>query len=288
MTATPYETDLLALRNMLYALGLHTGTEDHWILTFHYWKQKPNGSIVPRGLRPEAPAILRDWLNPYYLRREGPLPGIRLPQRIGDHFRFLSPTAAQRVELQRADSIWKYSSIKGFHAAKKATAGVNGVSPKATAIVDEILSRPKSEKIIVYSEWTETLDLLGEMFAIEGVDAIRIDGSTAHAKRVDAVDAIRSDPNIQVLLGTDVLARGLDLQFARVLLSHDGHDTAARADQLRGRICRPGSEHDTYEMITFLLDHQLDLRRQGRQTRRDQEAAELLPDNSGYHCARTE
>ena len=72
--------------------------------------------------------------------------------------------------------------------------------------------------------------------------------------RKDVIAKFLDSEGPQVLLGSKILERGLNLQEVRVLISLDPSYNPAREVQREGRIRRIGSPHDTYEHLTLLPD----------------------------------
>ncbi|KAJ8114606.1 hypothetical protein OPT61_g3554 [Boeremia exigua] len=94
--------------------------------------------------------------------------------------------------------------------------GVDGVSlsSKVRALIQQIKACPV-EKNVVFSFWTTSLDMVERGLSAERIGFVRIDGSVAAKNRVVAVEQLRSNPNISVILLTIACgACGLDLTAA--------------------------------------------------------------------------
>jgi superfamily II DNA/RNA helicase len=101
-------------------------------------------------------------------------------------------------------------------------------------------------------------------------------GETAKDTRSGVIEDLRTDSNVNVLLGSRVVERGLNLQFCRHLVSVGLPDNPARLDQGIGRIVRQGSLHERVDHWVILNDHQVDHRALERLKRKQQQAALLL------------
>jgi SWI/SNF-related matrix-associated actin-dependent regulator of chromatin subfamily A3 len=53
---------------------------------------------------------------------------------------------------------------------------------------------------VVFSYWTNTLDLVQLMLVDKGIRYTRIDGKTSLAKRSEALDAFQHDDSVRVIL----------------------------------------------------------------------------------------
>ncbi|MGH7650626.1 MAG: helicase-related protein [Gemmatimonadaceae bacterium] len=112
-------------------------------------------------------------------------------------------------------------------------------------------------KIVAFAQYAETLAMLFRKLAPAG----RVAMLTANGARVAggklsryealarfAPDAVRAPPpgtaeRIDLLLATDLLAEGVNLQDAQIVVHLDVPWTAARMEQRVGRVARMGSRH---------------------------------------------
>ncbi|KAH7068352.1 SNF2 family N-terminal domain-containing protein [Paraphoma chrysanthemicola] len=72
--------------------------------------------------------------------------------------------------------------------------------PLASSIRTPLLT--PTREIVVFSCWTTSLDMVEWGLAAESIRSVRIDGSVAPKNRAYAVNRLRSDPNIRVILLT--------------------------------------------------------------------------------------
>jgi SNF2 family DNA or RNA helicase len=255
LTATPVETDVMGTWGILRAIrapGLPT--QDAWGSNFAEWDQGyqpaygPPVPPKPIGLRPEGLPELRHYLSGVALRRTAADVGLSLPQPVGPPFEWVDLTPLQRAAYDRAE---KLNGLLRHQRREEACGWVNNRSAKAEAAIRWLLARPDVDKAVVWAERLEHLTLMGELLSAAGIGWVRIDGSNAQDERADAAGAFRDDPQVRVLLGSNVLQRGLNLQHARVLLSLGSTFNHADDEQRAGRIRRIGSPHLTFEHVTF-------------------------------------
>jgi len=77
-------------------------------------------------------------------------------------------------------------------------------------------------KLLIFSQWTGTLDLLAQLLHRLEIRHLRVDGNTAVEKRQATVDAFNSDPDLSVmLLSTRAGGLGLNLQAADTVVLFD-------------------------------------------------------------------
>lgn len=127
-------------------------------------------------------------------------------------------------------------------------------------------------KVLVFTEFRETARQLSATFA-RRPGVARIDGSGAwlasgRASRAAVIAAFspvssgsrlpREHERVDVLIATDVLSEGLDLQDAGVVVSYDLPWNPVRLIQRIGRIDRLGSRHDVIRTYNFVPDGALE------------------------------
>ena len=67
-------------------------------------------------------------------------------------------------------------------------------------------------------------------------------------------DEVEKKDEISLLIATDVLSEGVNLQAGSIVINYDFHWSPVRLIQRQGRIDRIGSEHDKIRIFNFLPD----------------------------------
>lgn len=102
------------------------------------------------------------------------------------------------------------------------------------------------EKVVVFCQFTRTVEALSQRLARNGVGHVRIWGREPSTQvRAQAQARFWDQPGCRVLIGTSAIEQGLNLQVARHLINVDQLLNPARMTQLAGRIRRDGSAHRT-------------------------------------------
>lgn len=107
------------------------------------------------------------------------------------------------------------------------------------------LSTKTKEKIVIVSNYTSTLDILGVHLAFLGLTFLRLDGQTAAAKRQDLVDKFNRTPataNFAFLLSAKSGGAGINLIGASRLVLFDVDWNPATDLQAMARIHRDGQK----------------------------------------------
>ena len=128
---------------------------------------------------------------------------------------------------------------------------------RAAALLDICRAHPRA-RVIAFSQYAETVAALSRLLMTRhpGVAALTAQGGRVAGGRVSRADVLTQfGPNagrstvsaaeqIMLLVTTDVLSEGLDLQRASVVVHLDLPWNPARLEQRVGRVRRLGSEHD--------------------------------------------
>ncbi len=127
----------------------------------------------------------------------------------------------------------------------------------------KILESRKNQKILLFTESRVTAkyiyDYLKEKLPDSKMEQID-SGNTNKEKNVmirrfDPVNNnadILPEEQLDILISTDVLSEGVNLQAGKAVINYDFHWNPVRLIQRVGRIDRIGSEHDVVDVINFL------------------------------------
>jgi superfamily II DNA or RNA helicase len=172
---------------------------------------------------------------------------------------------ALREDIDALTDVWY--QIKDISADQDA---------KLQKIKEMLSGELRGRKVLIFSYYKDTARYLGEHLSEEtflkqaGISNLRrIDGGTPPADRVKVVEAFAphannrediagSENEIDVLVSTDVLSEGQNLQDAGVMLNYDLHWNPTRMIQRAGRIDRLGSLHDILWIYNMFPDQGLE------------------------------
>jgi len=152
------------------------------------------------------------------------------------------------------------------------------------ALYDLITDKHKDEKILIFTQYSDTASYLFESLKKRGVGHIDCvtgdtDDPTLSAYRFSPGSNGRSFPDeTRVLITTDVLSEGQNLQDAHIVLNYDLPWAIIRLIQRAGRVDRIGQKHHVIYCYSFLpedgIENIINLR--GRLTQRIRENAETV------------
>ena len=147
-----------------------------------------------------------------------------------------------------------------LRVAREAAAG--GADAKVRAFFDLLGELRRSErdpnvKVLVFTEFVQTQDMLLGLLEQAGVPAVMINGTMGLAERALAQQAFRD--HAQILVSTDAGGEGINLQFAHVVVNWDLPWSPSRLEQRIGRVDRIGQTH-TVRAFNLVCEHSVEAR----------------------------
>ncbi|BCW95334.1 MAG: hypothetical protein KatS3mg018_0816 [Fimbriimonadales bacterium] len=137
-------------------------------------------------------------------------------------------------------------------------------NPSADAKLDALYrlltQQHPNEKVLIFTQFADTARYLGEQLRQRGIadlDVVASDTNDPYmvARRFSPRSSGGLPPNqteLRVLIATDVLAEGQNLQDAHIVVNYDLPWAIIRLIQRAGRVDRIGQQHDTILVYSFL------------------------------------
>ncbi len=140
---------------------------------------------------------------------------------------------------------------------------------KINALVDLVRNNHPGEKVLVFTEYLDTAEYVAAALEDDGVDNVGLvsgntDNPTATARRFsphsnrlpghDDPDPAVVGESIDVLVATDVLSEGQNLQDCHIIVNYDLPWAIIRIIQRAGRVDRVGQRSDT--VYVYLISHE--------------------------------
>jgi hypothetical protein len=131
---------------------------------------------------------------------------------------------------------------------------------KLAALEDLLVNQHAGEKVLVFTQFADSALYLGDELRRRGVNGFAV----VTALSPDPVDLARrfspstngglrpGETELRVLIATDVLAEGQNLQDAHLIVNFDLPWAIIRLIQRAGRVDRIGQKHDTITVHSFL------------------------------------
>lgn len=134
---------------------------------------------------------------------------------------------------------------------------------KLRALADLINGLPEDEKVLVFSEYKDTVDYIAahlprwtkrSIASVSGQsgDAVKVARRFAPKANEHLGGLPKGETEVDVLLTTDVLSEGQNLQDSAIVVNWDLPWTIIKVIQRAGRVDRVGQKADTIRVISFL------------------------------------
>ena len=117
-----------------------------------------------------------------------------------------------------------------------------------TALLMELLKHTDTESILIFTRTKHRAKRIGQQLEKAGYKAASLQGNLSQNKRQAALDGFR-DGSYQILVATDIAARGIDVSSISHVINYDIPDTT---DAYTHRIGRTGRAAKTGDAFTFV------------------------------------
>ena len=189
--------------------------------------------MFDRGFLPDVRRILKE------------LPGRR--QNL-----MFSATMPDEVRLLSRDILRDPVTVEAAHKVPLTTIK-HAVYPVAQQLkpklLVDLLRGVRRESVLVFTRTKHRAKRLAQQLENEGFPTASLQGNLSQNRRKEALDGFRSG-RFQVLVATDIAARGLDISSVSHVINFDVPDTADAYTHRIGRTGRAARSGDAYTFIT--------------------------------------
>jgi hypothetical protein len=133
---------------------------------------------------------------------------------------------------------------------------------KLTALEELLTQKHPQEKVLIFTQFADTVQYLKTQLQHRGIPALEgVTGSSTHISEIierfspvsnNASAHVAPEKSIRVLLATDVLSEGQNLQDAHIVVNYDLPWAIIRLVQRAGRVDRIGQQAETITCYSFL------------------------------------
>jgi ATP-dependent helicase HepA len=116
-----------------------------------------------------------------------------------------------------------------------------------------VLAEDNDSKILVFSFFRHTIEYLYGQLSRLGIRVQYIHGGIKVGDRPPIIDHFRQDPEIRVLISSEVGAEGLDFQFCNTIFNYDLPWNPMRVEQRIGRIDRFGQKSPKIRIFNMVI-----------------------------------
>jgi len=117
------------------------------------------------------------------------------------------------------------------------------------SLLVHFLRHKTSGLAIVFCATRREVDIISRNLKQQGINSMAVHGGLSQNKRTYAVDAIKKE-NIQVLVATDVAARGLDIKHISHIYNYDSPKNSSEYTHRIGRTARAGERGEAVTLLT--------------------------------------
>lgn len=156
------------------------------------------------------------------------------------------------IRLQRALLMCRMSA-DSTRLVDKQKPGHSSKLAKLKELIEQLTAEP-SRKVVLFSEWTQMLDLVEEQLVEAGAGFVRLDGKVPQKKRQQLVQSFQKDPDCRFIIMTNAGSTGLNLQAADTVINVDLPWNPAILEQRIGRAHRMGQKRPVHVYILVTED----------------------------------
>lgn len=140
-------------------------------------------------------------------------------------------------------------SVKTRQTAENVNQEIIKVGDKnKVEMLHDLLIKPEFKKVIIFSRTKRATDRLSKVLKERGFEVASIHGDKTQAQRKKALEAFKND-KVKILLATDVVARGIDIDDVSHVINFD---LPATHEDYIHRIGRTGRANKVGQAITFI------------------------------------
>jgi hypothetical protein len=145
--------------------------------------------------------------------------------------------------------------LKEFYE-KLNTIHYDSKSDKLIELIDQIYNRNSSEKIIIFTQFVDTLLFLRDLLKNHSnnyyVEIFY--GKMDKNEKDEAVERFRTNKNFSILISTEIGGEGRNFQFCRILINYDLPWNPMRLEQRIGRLDRIGQQSREIYIYNLFLE----------------------------------
>jgi superfamily II DNA or RNA helicase len=214
----------------------------------------------------------------------------RYSTELKKRFKWLGPTVF--VDALRQDLL--DDSLSVLRVINKCGVWDAAKDAKLNALVKLLTKKYRDEKVLVFTQFADTAKYLSDQLKHRGISHLEsVTGEDENPTNIAWLfspesnkkrDVVKPEHELRVLIATDVLSEGQNLQDCHVIVNYDLPWAIIRLIQRAGRVDRIGQKSDTIYCYSFMpadgVEQIINLRRRVRQRLR--ENAEVVGSDESF------
>lgn len=137
-------------------------------------------------------------------------------------------------------------------------------SPKLRELEEILLEKldihHNNRKIIIFSEWTTMLAIIGRMLAKNGIGFTELTGKVPVKERKKVIREFEENPDCRVFLSSESGGTGLNLQVADTVINFELPWNPSKKNQRTGRIDRLGQKNSNLTVINLIMRNSIEMK----------------------------
>ncbi|MHA2283594.1 MAG: DEAD/DEAH box helicase [Promethearchaeota archaeon] len=159
-------------------------------------------------------------------------------------------------QIEYGSNVFNQENILNEFYTKLKSIPYDSKSNKLVEIINQIYSRNPREKLIIFTQFVDTLNFLKDMLKEENNDYFVeiFFGGLDKEQKDEAVERFRNSQNFSILISTEIGGEGRNFQFCRTLINYDLPWNPMKLEQRIGRLDRIGQESREIYIYNFYLE----------------------------------
>jgi superfamily II DNA or RNA helicase len=202
------------------------------------------------------------------LTQQGVVELRRRPDQVDEEGDELGETIALEAELFNREALAAAiaGDLESVRALERAVDHETGHDAKVDRLREYLAARPPAQhRTLIFTSFNDTAEYLRDQLGQTHGRTAYVSGSTGGVLETAARFAPRAmraevapEDQLDLLISTDVLSEGINLQDADTLINYDLHWNPVRLIQRAGRIDRIGSVHEEIHIASFMPERGLE------------------------------
>lgn len=275
LTATPIHNKVDDLYGLFRIIDdTLFGNYQDFLNNFAYYYSVDKGSYsIPVITGTKNVALLKDKIKPFVFGREkkdvyAQLPALTFMNRfveLPEHHKEVYDTIAEDNLLMKEEGVKEIERLAALTHMQRCSDAVEHInadlrpsSPKIDECIEMLESDFSEEKVIIYSKYTSTIDILVQKLKKKNIPYYTIDGRVSAPKRDENKKAWESRKGQSVLVISSAGGAGLNLQAAGTIIFLNHPWSYGELLQVWGRIHRIGTEHSKLLIVNLYTKGTID------------------------------
>ncbi|RJQ65744.1 MAG: hypothetical protein C4519_27310 [Desulfobacteraceae bacterium] len=149
-----------------------------------------------------------------------------------------------RLKLTMDQHKAEIRNVRRLHELAKGIR-VDSKAQELKKFVEGVLTKASHEKILIFTEYTDTLDYLRDEVLKSFGPIAQIHGGMNMTLRQEQEEYFQQ-PEVHLMVATDAAGEGLNLQYCHIMINYELPWNPNRIEQRIGRLHRYGQQHDVH------------------------------------------